>query len=134
MRIFLVLGIAVVLPLSLICSGSLLAEVRQGNEVLIAKDEVIDDDVYIFAQQVTVNGTINGDLVVFGRQIKINGSVDGDLIAAAQQILVNGKVSDDVRIAGQVLTLEDNADLGDDLIAASYSLECTKASQIGGEV
>ena len=127
MRINSLIGIAVVLSLLLISSGPSLAEVRQGNEVLIAKDEVIDDDLYVFAQKVTVNGTIKGDLIVFGRQININGSVDGDLIAAAQQVLVNGKVSDDARIAGQVLTLQDGADIGDDLIAASYSLECTKA-------
>ena len=134
MRINSLIGIAVVLSLLLISSGPSLAEVRQGNEVLIAKDEVIDDDLYVFAQKVTVNGTIKGDLIVFGQQININGSVDGDLFAAAQQVLVNGKVSDDARIAGQVLTLQDGADIGDDLIAASYSLECTKASHIEGEV
>jgi cytoskeletal protein CcmA (bactofilin family) len=133
MRINSLTGIAVVLSL-LISSGPSLAEVRQGNEVLVAKDEVIDDDLYVFAQKVTVNGTIKGDLIVFGRQIDINGSVDGDLIAAAQQVLVNGKVSDDARVAGQVLTLQNNADIADDLIAASYSLECTQASHIGGEV
>ncbi len=134
MRINSLIGIAVVLSLLLISSGPSLAEVRQGNEVLIAKDEVIDDDLYVFAQKVTVNGTINGDLIVVGQQININGSVDGDLIAAAQQVLVNGKVSDDARIAGQVLTFQDGSDVGDDLIAAGYSLECTKASHIGGEV
>ena len=134
MRINSLIGIAVVLSFLLISSGPSLAETRQGNEVLIAKDEVIDDDLYVFAQKVTVNGTIKGDLIVFGQQININGTVDGDLIAGAQQVLVNGKVSDDARIAGQVLTLQDGADIGDDLIAASNSLECTKASHIGGEV
>ncbi len=134
MRINSLTGIAVVLSLLLISSGPSHAEVRHGYAVTISREEVIDDDLYVFAQQVTVNGTIKGDLVVFGRQISINGSVDGDLIAAAQQVLINGKVSDDARIAGQVLTLQDSADIGDDLIAAGYSLECTKASHIGGEV
>ena len=134
MRIKSLLGIAVVLSLPLISAGPSLAEVRQGNVVLIAKDEVINDDLYVFAQKVTVNGTIKGDLIGFAQQININGSVEGDLIAAAQQVLVNGKVSDDTRIAGQVITLQDGADIGDDLIAASYSLESTKASHIGGEV
>ncbi len=100
---------AVVLLLLFVCSGPSHAEVRQGNEVTIAEDEVIDDDLYVFAQKVTVNGTIKGDLIVFAQQININGSVDGDLIAAAQQVLVNGKVSDDARIAGQVLTLQGEA-------------------------
>lgn len=134
MRVNSLLGTAVVLSLLLTSSAPSHAEVRQGDAVTISQEEVIDDDLYVFAQQVTVNGTIKGDLIVFGRQININGSVDGDLIAAAQQVLVNGKVSDDARIAGQVLTLQDGADIGDDLIAASYSLECTKASHIGGEV
>ena len=134
MRIISLVGIAVVLSFLLISSSPSLAEVRQGDEVLIAKDEVIDDDLYIFAQQATVDGTIKGDLVIFARQVNFNGSVDGDLIAAAQRVHVNGIVSDDARIAGQVLTIHDGADIGDDLIAGSYSLECSKSSQIGGEV
>ncbi len=134
MRINSLLSTAVVLLLLLTSFGPSNAEVRQGDEVSIAKDEVIDDDVYVFAQKVTVDGTIKGDLIVFAQQININGSVDGDLIAAAQQVLINGKVSDDARIACQVLTLQDGTDISDDLIAAGYSLECTKGSRIGGEV
>lgn len=134
MRINLLIGIAVVLSSWLTSSTPSLAEVRQGAEVLIAKDEVIDDDVYAFAQTVTVNGTIKGDLVVFGQQVHINGSIEGDLIAGAQQVLINGTVSDDARITGQILTLQDNAEIGDDLIAAAYSLECTQGSHIRGEV
>ena len=65
MQVNSLIGIAVVLSLLLISSGPSLAEVRQGNEVSITKDEVIDDDVYVFAQKVTVNGTIKGDLIVF---------------------------------------------------------------------
>lgn len=134
MRIHSLCTIAIVLSFSLISSGQSLGDVRQGNEVVIATDEVINDDVYVIAKKVTIDGTINGDLIVFGQQITINGSVDGDLIAGAQQIRVNGKISDDARIAGQVLTLQDRAEIGDDLIAASYSLECAKASQVAGEV
>ena len=134
MRINSLIGIAVVLSFWLISFGTSHAEVRQGSEVLISEDEVIDDDVYVFGQQVTVDGTIKGDLIVFGQQITINGSVGGDLIAAAQQVLINGKVSDDARVAGQVLKLQDGADIGDDLIAAGYSLDCIKGSHIGGEV
>ncbi len=134
MRINSLIGIAVVLLFVLINSVPAVAEVRHGTDVLVAKDEVIDDDLYVFAQNITVNGTINGDLIVFGQQVVINGTVDGDLIAAAQLVSVNGKVADDARIAGQVLTIQDGAEIVDDLIAGSYSLECTKASQIGGEV
>ena len=134
MRIHSLLAMALVLSLSTLGFDQTIADVRQGEQVLIAEDEVIDDDVYIFAQTVTVNGTIKGDLIVAGQNININGSVDGDLIAAGQQISINGKVSDDVRIAGQMLTLQDGADINDDLIAAGYSLECAKASHVGGEV
>ena len=134
MRIHLSLAMAIVLSVSIVSLDQSIADIRQGDQVLIAEDEVIDDDVYIFAQTVIVNGTIKGDLIVAGQNININGSVDGDLIAAGQQISVNGKVSDDVRIAGQMLTLQDGADIHDDLIAAGYSIECAKASHVGGEL
>ena len=134
MRIKLMMGITFVLSLLLANSGQALAEIRQGNDVVITKAEEINDDVYVFAQIATVNGTIKGDLIFFGQKLTINGSVEGDLIAAAQKIIINGKVSDDARIAGQILTLHDSANVGDDLIASGYSLECTQASRIGGEV
>lgn len=134
MRGNLILKVTIILLAVLSNPGNLSAEVRSGNSVTIPSDEVIDDDLYIFAQAIVVDGTVKGDLIAFGQQIKINGTIEGDLIAAAQEIVVNGNVSDDVRFSGQVLKLDSETIIGDDLIAAGYSLECADQSSIDGEL
>ena len=115
-------------------TGPVQADVRTEQNVVIAADQIVEDDLYVFAETITVDGTIQGDLIVCGRQIEINGTIEGDLIAAGQSVSMNGIVRDDVRICGQTLTFEGKSDVGDDLIAAGYSLECSAGSHVGGEV
>ncbi len=109
-------------------------ENRFGEEVVIAADEVINDDLYVSARTITIDGTLKGDLIASGHQITVNGTVEQDLIAAGQGIVINGKVNDDVRIAGQVLQLGSKAQIGDDFVAAGYSLESKAGSNVAGDL
>lgn len=110
------------------------AEHRAEGRLLIAADEVVEDDLYCFGDEITIDGQVKGDVVAAGRLIRVNGTVEGDLICAAQAIVINGKVSDDVRMAGQVLKIDDQASIGDDVFAAGFSLEATERSSINGEL
>lgn len=105
---------------------------REGDDITIAKDEVVDDDLYLFANTISVDGTVKGDLVVFGSSITINGIVEGDLIAAGRDVTINGEVKDDVRFAAYALTLGPNAKVGDDMISAGYSLEIPQGANVDG--
>lgn len=109
-------------------------ENREGETVVIGKDEVVDDDLYIFAATIVVDGTIKGDLVTAGQTITINGVVEGDLMAAGQTVIINGEVMDDARIAGAALQVGSEAVVGDDLVAAGASLETMAGSQVGGDL
>lgn len=132
-RRFLILIGLVLLAVLLVVSpvwGSV--ETRSGQEVRIGPDEVVGDDLYVTANEVVVDGTIEGDLVAFGRSITVNGMVEGDLIAAGQTVEVGGTVEDDARIAGQALLLGGGASVGDDLLAAGYSLENVPDSTVEG--
>jgi len=55
---------------------------RTGEDVVIAADEVIEDDLYVSAATFTLDGTVKGDLAVAAQTITINGTVEGDLMAA----------------------------------------------------
>jgi cytoskeletal protein CcmA (bactofilin family) len=129
--------------------AALAFEIREGDNIVIGADEVIEDDLYVGAETFTLNGTIKGDLLVAGSTIKINGTVEddliavggtieingtveGDLIAAGQSVVVSGTVMDDARIAGQVLTLDSGAQVGDEVLAAGLSIEGKKGSSVGG--
>jgi cytoskeletal protein CcmA (bactofilin family) len=107
---------------------------RSGENVVIKANEVIEDDVYVTADNFELQGTVKGDLIVFGRTITINGTVDGDLIAAGQTIVINGTVTDDARIAGAVLHIGKTAAIGDDVVAGGASLETQEGSVIEGEL
>jgi cytoskeletal protein CcmA (bactofilin family) len=108
------------------------AEFLTGVEVLIGPDEVLNEDVYVFAGRVVIDGTINGDLVAAGETIEVNGRVNGDLIVAARSIMVNGVVEDDIRAAGsnlQFLSL-----IGGDLITAGDEIKIESDSVIGNDL
>ncbi len=107
-------------------------ETRSGDSVVIGPDEVVEDDLYVIANEVVVDGTIRGDLIAFGGSIAVDGTVEGDLIGAAQDVQIGGMVEDDIRIAGHTLLLDEGAEVEDDLIAAGFSLENAPDSAVGG--
>ena len=107
---------------------------RTGENVVIEAKEIIEDDVYVTANNFVLEGTVKGDLIVFGESITINGTVEGDLIAAGQGIVINGTVTDDARIAGAALQISKTAAIGGDLVAGGASLETQDGSVIEGEL
>ncbi len=104
---------------------------RGGDAIVIGADEVVNDDLYIGAENFTLDGTVKGDLIVGGSVITINGTVEGDLIAAGQAVIINGTVGDDVRAAAGAVLLGEDASIGGDIVIAAGSLEARKGSIIG---
>ena len=107
---------------------------RGGQHVVIRADEVIDDDLYIAAETVTIDGIVRGDIVATGRQVTLNGSADGDFIACGQAVTINGRVGDDVRVAGMALRLGPESRIWDDVISAGFSLESEPGSVAKGSL
>ncbi len=91
---------------------------RSGTDVVIASGTVVDDDLYVAAATLTIDGTVTGDVIAAARTITINGTVEGDLFAAAQTVTINGAVGDDARITGSALQLGPDATVADDLLAS----------------
>lgn len=104
---------------------------RGGDTIVIGADEVIEDDLYIGAENFTLDGTVKGDLVVGASVITINGTVEGDLIAAGQAVIINGIVNDDARLAAGVVLISENASIGGDIVVAAGSLETREGSAVG---
>lgn len=109
------------------------AEFKTGKEVTIEKDEIIDDDLYMTGETMTVKGTVKGDVVASGKVVRIEGVVEGDVMAAGQAVVIDGEVRDDVRIAGMTLKLGEAANVGDDLFTAGFSFESAAGSRVGGK-
>lgn len=110
------------------------AEFIEGGDVVIGADEVIEDDLYVAAGNLVVDGTVLGDLVATGSTITVNGRVEGDVLAAGQSIRINGIVQDDVRAGGAVIELGENARIAGDAVLAGFSLNAFQGAQVGGDL
>jgi hypothetical protein len=104
---------------------------RSGDKVVIAAGEVVNDDLYVGATELVLDGTVNGDVYAAGQTITINGTVNGNLIAAGQTVLVNGTVTGDVIVGASALSFSEKSVVGGDSIDASYSAEFRKGNKIG---
>ncbi len=110
----LIFALVLVPLLSIGISPALSINAAADKQITITANQVIDDDLYLSGEILTIDGTIKGDAVLSGQKITVNGTVDGDVIAAGQTITINGTVKDDVRIAGQVLIIDSKAQIIDD--------------------
>ncbi|MFZ6030025.1 MAG: hypothetical protein ACOYYS_20105 [Chloroflexota bacterium] len=109
-------------------------EGRGGERVVVAKDEVIDDDLFIAGNEVIVDGTINGDLVAGGETVIINGKVTGNVFAAGSSVTINGEVGYALLAAGSAVTLGPDARIQYNAYTAGASVESQAGSQIGGSL
>ena len=132
-RLLFVFVLTILLALTLI-TPAYAFDGRGGDKVVIEAGQVINDDLYVGAQEFVLDGTVNGDLIVFAQAVTINGKVDGDLMTAAQTVAVNGEVTGSVRMAGSVLQLGDKARIGGDIVSAGYSLEAKQGSTVGKDI
>ncbi|MGB9299075.1 MAG: polymer-forming cytoskeletal protein, partial [Anaerolineae bacterium] len=130
-RILFVLGV-VALASMVLAAPVLAADIRTKDVIVI--DEDVDDDLYLFASSITVNGTVHGDLIAAGGDIILNGTIDGDLWAAGGKVYINGTVADDVRFAGSDLKLGPSGEVGDDLFAAGFGFGADPGSAIASDV
>ncbi|MBN1311402.1 MAG: polymer-forming cytoskeletal protein [Anaerolineae bacterium] len=109
-------------------------EDRSGERVVIGADEVIDDDLFVGAEELIMDGTINGDLVAMGQTVIINGKVTGSVIAGGSDVTVNGEVGHDVFAAGAVVTIGPEAQITHNAYAMGAGVESQSGSQIGGSL
>lgn len=131
---FATLLVLFVLALSVFVPAASAYDGRGGERVVVGKDEVIDDDLFVGGSTVTVDGTVNGDLIAVAQTVTINGKVTGNLIAAGSGVIVNGEVGHDVFAAGAVVTIGPDAQIGYNAYTAGGSVESQAGSRVGGSL
>lgn len=107
------------------------AEFRGGDTVIIAADEVIDDDLFISARAIEVNGTVTGDLFASGTLVVVHGTVNGSAMLTGQTVDVFGQIDGSLYSGAYALTLEEGAVVGRNLYFGGYSLTTRPDSQVG---
>ena len=95
---------------------------------------VIDHDVILVGQKVTIDGTINGNAFILGNQVTVNGTVDGSVILISQNAGIGGTVSGAVYATAVTLDLAPHASIQRDLYVVIVSLTSGDQSVIGRDL
>lgn len=107
------------------------AEFRGGDTVVIGADEVIDDDLFVSGQTVTVDGTVTGNLFAAGEDVTINGTVEGSLFITGRTLATNGAVNGSLYGSGYALTVGPAAAIDRNVYFGGFSLTTAEGSQVG---
>ena len=126
-------AILIAMILVIFTSVSVLAfDARAGDTITVASGEVVDDDLYVGAETVIIDGTINGDLWAAGSKIIVNGIVTGSVMAVGQTIDISGDVGHAVRVAGATINIRGNVD--GDLMVAGGEVNIASTAEIKGDL
>jgi len=129
-------GLAVILVVTLLMilsAVSVLAfDARSGMAVTVASGDVVDDDLYVAAETIIIDGTINGDLWAAANTITVNGIVNGSVMAAGRIVNINGDITHAVRAVGETINI--NGDVGGDVMAGCGKANIASTARIGGDL
>ena len=127
------------------------AVILDDDRTTIRADQTIDEDAYIFGNEVTFNGTATRDIVsatnrfdlgetarvggnvnVAANDVRLGGAVDRSVRVAAREVVVTGTIGGDLVVAAQTVRIEAGARITGDLLIAAQ--EVTIFGQIGGQI
>ena len=104
------------------------ADIRTGD-ISIGANETINDDLYLFGNDITVLGTVRGDIIAAGSNVTIGGTVTGSVAAAGNVVSIPAHVTGSVRAAGNAIAIDGQVD--GDVIAAASTISVSSGATIG---
>jgi len=105
---------------------------RSGDSVTVQADEQVDDDLYVGAGTVTIEGTVNGDASVAGGTVTITGDVTGSVNAGGGTVEIRGTVGGAVRVSGG--TVRVTGSIGRDLVLVGGTATVDSGAVIAGDI
>jgi len=124
----LLVGIAVAaLPLA-----AQAADLRQGSTVTVGGGQSINDDLYVAAGTIAVDGNVNGSVIVAGGTVTIAGTVTRDVMMAGGTLTVSGHVNGSVRAAGGTVTI--TGPVAQDIVIAGGTVDIGSGATTGRDL
>lgn len=105
---------------------------RTGESVAIDNDQVVEDDFYVTAGDISMSGEVREDMYAVGGSVTVNGPVGVDLTALSGATQIHAEVGDDVRIIGGEVVIADH--VGGDVFVVGGVLKILSSASIGGDV
>lgn len=114
-------------------------EFQKGNNVHLSNIHTIDDDLYSWGENVTIDGKVEGDLTVggyvvrvngdilnsaniFGSKCVVNGNINGSLRMFAQKAEIDGIVNRSVLIFANEIEIEEKAIISKDVVVGGETV------------
>lgn len=116
--------LAILLPIN--------AYAAEPTNIVLEKQQVVNNDYFAAGETVTLSGTVNGDAYVAGGNVIIEGVVNGDLLAAGGTVTIRGKVTQDARVAGGQINV--TGEVGRNITTVGGSVEIADSAKINGSV
>lgn len=101
--------------------------------VNIGKAEIVNDDLFIGAQTVEIDGTVNGDVFIGAQTVKIAGIINGNLHVGANTLDLSGTVKGNV-YAGAQNVLVSSSTIGGSLLVGAATVNVDKDSVVSGSI
>jgi len=108
------------------------AEERAGDQIVVGRGEVVEDDLYIAAGEVVIDGIVRGDLYVIGGNVTITGQVTEDVLVIAGMVKISGKVGGDLRVGSG--DIEISGEIGDEILAGVGTINILSDGKVGGSI
>ncbi len=96
-------------------------------------DGVIRGDLNVVSQSAELSGVVEDDILAWNEITLINGTVNDGVTALSKEVYVSGKIKGDLRAGGQIVIIEDGAEIFGDLYTGCQSL-IIKNATIHGEI
>jgi len=126
-------AILVVTLLMILTAVPVLAfDARSGMAITVASGDIVDDDLYVAAETIIIDGTVDGDLWAAGNTITVNGIVNGSVMAAGRIVNINGDITHAVRAVAETINI--NGDVGGDVMAGCGKANIASTARIGGDL
>jgi cytoskeletal protein CcmA (bactofilin family) len=125
-----IIGFCLVFVLFLSVSSSAL-DFRAGDNIFIPKETVIDDNLFVGGDNVTVSGTVKGNLLAFGGNVMINGNIEGTIISGGGDVTISGQAKDMLVAGGNIAV---NGIIKRDLLIGGGQVYINEQAKVGNDV
>lgn len=106
---------------------------KEEGTIRVEKNEVIEDDLFIAAQVIEIDGTVNGDVFLGAQTVSVTGNINGNLHVGTNMLTLSGAIKGNV-YAGAQNILVTGAKIGGSLLAGAATVDIDRDSTIGGSV
>lgn len=96
---------------------------EKGN-VTIPSGETIDDDLFVAAETVEINGTVNGDVYAGAGTLRIGGTIKGALVVGAGDLtLTKANIANSLIVGAGNVTIDEASKIGGSLISGTGDIK-----------